>query len=765
MMERYAPPQILQNPKAILFVLALISMLYAAPLSGISPSATPQTTPAMNISIITSTSPPISQMIIPSDLLASPAFQYALMSGPYAYAAIPSSVLVIDTSTLKIVSTIKPDVDKAHVDGVTVSPDGKYVFMAYSWEVYQDDPYGGSYLKYGRVIRLNATSEQPIDYYELDNIYLEHLAMSPDGVVYVGYQDYYYPSNAGVMFLDFNKGASWKHALNYEAIMESFAFSPDSNDVFYSGWYRSVIAYDIDWSEQLIHPVILPGNSSDDDQYPRSMAVGKGGRMLYAAIHDTKGIFAMNTEDGGKQMIPTDFYPLALATSADGETLYAAGYSEDVNGNPIYGIHAYSGLKELGPYNDPTMDYTLALPSDFSTTDWVTSISPPAGSYPSAFAITSDGKFAFISTLSSDSIMGLHGDGIIVFDLQYKNQVKVISEKDSLNDIAVAGEKIIFSPPPDYSWIKQFGVGSLSLINVSLPFVPTTFYPENGTFASHYQDDLFSVNSIFSDTLDNTTVNLSSFWLSEKSGANVSGKVSAFSKFAVFMPTAQLKADTDYVAHISKSIKSKSGSQLTMDYTWSFTTKNTSSQANGSISVLLNLSHIGKIAPLNIPNLTQPQIPGNNSGGSQNATPPGNASQQIPHKTLPQQQNGSAQQGGNQTNQSQGGAQQNQTQQPAQNGTIQPPANQSQQQGQPGTPPQQNGTQQTSNASAQPQPSGNAQPSGGGFELPSWLAPLAALFASGALLVLLVVVIVIAAAAWYLLKKKGGGAGQGKPAA
>jgi len=427
-------------------------------------------------------------------------------------------------------------------------------------------------------------------------------------------------------------------------------------------------------------------------------------------------IFAMNTQDHGKQIIPTDYYPTALAASPDGETLIAVGYFLDQDDNPIYVVHKYGALKTVGPFYTDLLDYMIFSKDSFYTYDSMSYITPPAGSHPSNIALTSDGRFAYVSTLHDDSVSGTTGTGIIVYDLgPYMYQVKIIDEKDSIFDVAVSSSKIIFSPAPDYSWVKQFSKLPISALNLSFPLVPTSFHPENGTFAKYYKEDFFSVYATFSDYLDNKTVNGSTFWVTEKSGVPVSGKVMAASKLAIFLPDSQLKPDTDYVAHLGKAIASKGGKALDSDYEWVFTTRNTTNQSVVPIAILLNLTQVKKIAPFVQLNFSVAPEADNSTSGNQtqpaqqNQTQAQNQTQQGPQYPPAQQPPGQPQGTGQQPGQA---ATPQNASQPLSNGSangtnpqpVQPTPN--------GTQPAPNVTQPPANPPSQGHTPPSPQPSG-----------------------------------------------------
>ena len=196
-------------------------------------------------------------------------------------------------------------------------------------------------------------------------------------------------------------------------------------------------------------------------------------------------------------------------------------------------------------------------------------------------------------------------------------------------------------------WAQQFSSSAFHGNFSSALLVPTSFYPANGTFAKHYQEDWFVIDAGFSDVLDNNTVNSGTFWLSEKSGANVSAKVVAASKMAILSPDSQLKPDTDYVAHLSHGIKSKDGRQLYADIQWGFTTRNVTISNILPINTLLNISLATAITPIVHLNLTVPPLLplDNSSAANQSVQPPPEAIQNQSQGQEPQGQPGNQPQG------------------------------------------------------------------------------------------------------------------------
>jgi hypothetical protein len=545
----------------------------------------------------------------------SPKYDYVLKTGPYAYALMDRNLVVIDTSSLKTVATVKPDKKDGHFEGVAVSPDSKFIYAAETWSEHYAEAGYETYLDYTKVIRLNASTLQPIDYFKFDYIIPRHLAVSPDGKVYLGVQDGSYPEDGGVRIMDFSQGKNWYINYNVLIMIYNFEFSPDAKHAYYSAWWECAKVHDFETAADSIYQYWLTDNCSDSYSYARTLALANNGKTLYAGVRKSNGIIAMNTDDHGMKFIMADYSPLALAASKDGNTLYAIGYITNSQDQEVYFIHKYSGLQPIGaPYDQP-WELMVSTKSAF-TYDSMDYITPPDGSFPINLDVSADGKYAFIATSTGQDAYN-KGKGIIVYDLQYMNQIKVIDAKVSYNDIAVASDKILFAPPVDYSWAKQFApAGSVGVLGLANSTYVKKLYPEPNAFAKYYKEEFFLLDAIFTDPLDNKTVNGSTFFLTTNSGEPISGHVSSAGNIAMLLLDSQLDEDTDYIAHLSKEIKSKDGKALYADVAWNFTTKNGTSSSGEASNSTLNFTGI---QALGLANAVQLQV-SNSSNGSINSS-------------------------------------------------------------------------------------------------------------------------------------------------
>jgi hypothetical protein len=81
-----------------------------------------------------------------------------------------------------------------------------------------------------------------------------------------------------------------------------------------------------------------------------------------------------------------------------------------------------------------------------------------------------------------------------------------------------------------------------------------------------------TINATFSEEMDASTINASSFILMDASGNPVGGWVTYSNKIATFKPYADLDYSTSHIATITAAVSDLSGNSMADDYTWSFNT-------------------------------------------------------------------------------------------------------------------------------------------------------------------------------------------------
>ena len=81
-----------------------------------------------------------------------------------------------------------------------------------------------------------------------------------------------------------------------------------------------------------------------------------------------------------------------------------------------------------------------------------------------------------------------------------------------------------------------------------------------------------TINATFSEEMDPSTINASSFTLVDASDNPVGGWVTYSNKIATFKPYADLDYSTSHIATITAAVTDLSGNRMAADYTWSFNT-------------------------------------------------------------------------------------------------------------------------------------------------------------------------------------------------
>ncbi|WP_165783233.1 Ig-like domain-containing protein [Leptospira barantonii] len=108
-----------------------------------------------------------------------------------------------------------------------------------------------------------------------------------------------------------------------------------------------------------------------------------------------------------------------------------------------------------------------------------------------------------------------------------------------------------------------------------------------------------AIQVTFSGSIDTSSVNASTFYLMQ-GGTLIPSSLAITDTTAVLTPNSPLSASTIYTATIAKEIKSASGTALTDNFTWSFTTAAT-------------LDLIAPAVSLTTPNNGSPSVPNNSS--------------------------------------------------------------------------------------------------------------------------------------------------------
>lgn len=93
------------------------------------------------------------------------------------------------------------------------------------------------------------------------------------------------------------------------------------------------------------------------------------------------------------------------------------------------------------------------------------------------------------------------------------------------------------------------------------------------------------VSAVFSETMDATTLNVSSFTLSDPNSGQVTGAVTYLGTTATLDPDADLESDTVYTAAISTNASDLAGNLMASIATWSFTTSSTAAEGPAPVNL------------------------------------------------------------------------------------------------------------------------------------------------------------------------------------
>lgn len=160
---------------------------------------------------------------------------------------------------------------------------------------------------------------------------------------------------------------------------------------------------------------------------------------------------------------------------------------------------------------------------------------------------------------------------VIIYLALFMSQINGINNIDDLKQLKL--------PDIDPSLLFLMGLsqagylGAKSVARSASPLTVIGRYPEHGQRSVKRSTDIVVS---FSESLDNTTINALSLSLRKQAdGTSVAGEPIVLphdDKIAVFKPTEDLEANTQYVAYIVMTVQSISKKKLENDETWSFET-------------------------------------------------------------------------------------------------------------------------------------------------------------------------------------------------
>lgn len=175
------------------------------------------------------------------------------------------------------------------------------------------------------------------------------------------------------------------------------------------------------------------------------------------------------------------------------------------------------------------------------------------------------------STINSSSFTLKEGETTVAGDVSYSGETASFTPTSTLTEATVY-TAIISTEAENLDGIALAGnkVWSFTTGNVSDDIEPTVTSTDPLDDAIDVERNK-TVEATFSEEMDPSTINTSTFTLMQGSNA-VSGDVNYSGLMATFNPTNTLSAETVYTATITTEAKDLAGNALAADKVWSFTT-------------------------------------------------------------------------------------------------------------------------------------------------------------------------------------------------
>ncbi len=118
--------------------------------------------------------------------------------------------------------------------------------------------------------------------------------------------------------------------------------------------------------------------------------------------------------------------------------------------------------------------------------------------------------------------------------------------------------------PYEYSW--NFTTNDV------LDTTPPTVISTDPSDGAKDIDLVKNITATFSELIDNSTFNESTFYINDSNNNKVNGKITLNGTIAKFIPAEPFKENITYTATITNTVKDYSGNKMKEKYTWSYTT-------------------------------------------------------------------------------------------------------------------------------------------------------------------------------------------------
>lgn len=300
----------------------------------------------------------------------------------------------------------------------------------------------------------------------------------------------------------------------------------------------------IDLSTNTVAATISVGSN------PIGIVVSPDGSKVYAVNNSSGTVSVINTADTKITTVAVGINPFGIAVNPAGTFVYVT----NSGGNSL------SIIETAGNSVTTKVDFHLRAP-------WGVAVNP-AGTlvYITNFSSSTLSFFDTNSNTFSSSNIGVGTSPIGVSPSVDGEFIYVVSSVDgtvSVIDNATNTEK----PPRIKVGTAPYALGSfVAPFGTTVPTVTSTKPANAATEVSLGT----TIQATFSDIMDATTINTSTFFVS----GSVTGTVTYDSgtKTAQFKPLKNLEKNTTYTVSLTTGIRNSLGNALSSNYTWSFTT-------------------------------------------------------------------------------------------------------------------------------------------------------------------------------------------------
>ena len=348
----------------------------------------------------------------------------------------------------------------------------------------------------------------------------------------------------------------------------------------------NALAADYTWSFSTVDttlPIIIatnPVNEATGVAITSAIAVTFSEAMQLSTINTN----TFTISDGKDNISGTVSYSDTTATFIPSNNLFDS---------TTYTAIITTGARDLSG-NAMASDYTWSFTTVDTTLPTVISASPAKGATGVAINSIITATFSETmqpSTMNTHTFLVSDGSGKISGTVSYHGTTATFTSTSNLSDSTTYTARITTgvrdlagnAMASDYTWGFTTGDFIAPAVSSTSPVNGATGVAMNSAIAA-----------TFSEAMQSSTINTNTFTVSDVRG-KIGGTVSNSGTTAVYTPSGSLSDSTTYTARINTGVKDLSGNALASDYTWSFTTVdttqpivNSTTPINGATGVAIN---------------------------------------------------------------------------------------------------------------------------------------------------------------------------------